>query len=215
MGTPMQSQAGDNHGTAPITVAIPTIPPRAGTHLRQAVASVHSQTLQPAGGVAIATDMHHEGAAATRQKALDAVQTEWVAFLDDDDLMYPHHLSTLWHLARNTGAEFVWSWFDGNDPFPQHRGRQMDLADYPHNMHHTTMTVMVRTELARAVGFTNHPDATPDWPGEDWAFILGCGRVLIERHGVDGATRRFAHTPEITWHYRCHGRNTSGLASRW
>lgn len=182
-----------------ITVVIPTIPPRADLLLR-ALRSVTDQTVSPA-ALSVAVDTEHVGAAATRQRALDAAQTGWVAFLDDDDFWYTHHLATLLQLQRETDADYVYSWFDGNNPFPMHRGRQMN----PDEPHHTTMTVMVRTELAREAGFYDHPEAPPEWSGEDWLFTLRCLELRA----------KFAGTPEITWHYSVHGGNTSGRGSRW
>jgi glycosyltransferase involved in cell wall biosynthesis len=189
--------------TLDVTVAIPTIPPRTGNGglLKHAVYSVRQQTRLPAGGISCALDVDKAGAAVTRQRALDAVRTKWVAFLDDDDFFYPHHLETLHTLVSDHGADYGFSWFDGNNPFPGHRGRQMN----PDEPHHTTMTVFVRTELAKAVGFaTDHPEG---WtlPQEDWRFTLGC----IE------AGAKFVGTDEVTWHYRAHGKNTSGLPTRW
>lgn len=198
-----------------ITVAIPTIPPRTGNGglLKHAVWSVKQQSLRPTGGISCALDVLKEGAAVTRQRALDAVRTPWVAFLDDDDIWYPDHLKILSELARVTGASYVYSWFDGNDPFPMHRGRQMNVED----PHHTTMTVMVRTELAKAAGFRNHPEENDVWPGEDWNFTLRCIELLKQRHNGDIArvNAEFAGTGEITWHYRAHRGNTSGLPTRW
>lgn len=187
-----------------VTVAMPVIPPRVGsTLLADAVRSVKEQTLPPAGGISCALDVDHYGAAVTRQRALDGVKTPWVAFLDDDDYFYPHHLKELTTLAADADADFVYSWFDGNNPFPAHRGRQFN----PDDPHHTTMTVMVRTELAREAGFLLPGDRPlhQDWMGEDWAFILRCA----------AAGGRFAGTAEITWHYRVHGSHTSGLPNRW
>lgn len=186
-----------------ITVAIPTIPPRTGPGglLRQAVYSVKKQTLQPSGGISCALDVLRQGAAVTRQRALDGVRTEWVAFLDDDDVMYPQHLETLSDLVRDDAGDVAYSWFDGNNPFPQHRGRQMNPAD----PHHTTMTLLVRTEIAKDVGFSSHHPEGWTLPQEDWQFILGCL----------GVGARFVGTGEVTWHYRIHGSNTSGLATRW
>lgn len=186
-----------------ITVAIPTIPPRVTSGLFQAaVDSVRAQTLQPTGGISVSLDVDKAGAANTRQRALDAVRTEWVAFLDDDDFFYPNHLQVLSDLANETGADYVYSWFDGNNPFPMHRGRQFNHAE----PHHTTMTVMVKTALAREAGFIQ-PDGPmhQDWSGEDWQFTLKCS----------AAGGKFAGSGEITWHYRVHGSNTSGLSSRW
>jgi hypothetical protein len=185
-----------------ITVAMPVIPPRVSNLMARAVASVKAQTFLPSGGLSVALDVDHAGAAVTRQRALDAVQTDWVAFLDDDDTWYPHHLETLCKLQEETDADFLYSWFDGNNPFPMHRGRQMD----PNEMHHTTMTVMVRTELAKQSGF-HQPDGPlhQDWAGEDWQFIVRCVN--------SGA--KFAGTGEITWTYQMHGTHTSGRSDRW
>jgi hypothetical protein len=190
--------------TAPITVVTPSISPRCGPGglLARAVASVRAQTLQPEGGISVALDVDRRGAAATRQRALDAVRTEWCAFLDDDDTWYPHHLATLWKLAEESGADVAHSWFDGNDPFPMHRGRQFD----PKDPHHLTMTLLVRTKLAKAAGFLQ-PDGPmhQEWFGEDWQFILRLRDL--------GA--KFIGTDEVTWTYQVHGGNTSGLPSRW
>jgi glycosyltransferase involved in cell wall biosynthesis len=181
-----------------ITVAMPSIPPRVASDLfADAIQSVRAQTLLPAGGISVALDVDRVGAAVTRQRALDAVRTKWVAFLDDDDYFFPNHLQTLHTLLEEHDGDYAYSWFTGNDPFPQHRGRQMD----PANPHHTTMTVMVRTELAKEAGFSNHPDAHSTWPGEDWNFTLRC----LELGG------KFIGTGDATWHYRRHSGNTSGL----
>ncbi len=185
-----------------VTAAIAAIPPRADNLLQEAVRSVQAQTVQLHGGISVALDANKEGAARTRQRALNAVETEWVAFLDDDDLWYPHHIETLLKLQCETDADFLYSWFDGNNPFPMHRGRQFNKNE----PHHTTMNVMVRTLIAKQVGFVL-PDGPlhQDWMGEDWLFVLGCAN----------AGAKFAGTAEITWHYRLHGHHTSGLPTRW
>lgn len=187
--------------TVDVTAAIAAIPPRVDNLLLEAVSSIHAQTVMLAGGISVALDVNREGAARTRQRALDAVRTEWVAFLDDDDLWYPNHIETLLNLQRETNADVLYSWFDGNNPFPMHRGRQFDRAE----PHHLTMNIMVRTRLARAAGFLL-PDGPlhQDWMGEDWQFIVR----LSELPTI------FAGTPEVTWHYRLHRQHTSGLP-RW
>ena len=187
--------------TVDVTRAIAAIPPRVNGLLLEAVNSIHAQTVMLAGGISVALDVNREGAARTRQRALDSVTTEWVAFLDDDDFWYPHHLETLLKLQRDTGADVLYSWFDGNNPFPMHRGRQWNPAE----PHHITMNIMVRTRIAQAAGFLL-PDGPlhQDWMGEDWMFINKCAG-----HGA-----KFAGTGEVTWHYRLHGHHTSGLP-RW
>lgn len=179
-----------------VGVAIPSIPPRTQL-LYRALGSVRAQTY-PVDQVSIATDHRREGAASTRQRALDGITTEWVFFCDDDDEFRPFHVEHLIRFAQESGADYVFSWFDvvgGCDPFPQHFGKRYSMAD----PHHTTMTVAVRTELAKAVGFKDTPG------GEDWGFTLGC----IEA----GAT--IEHLPERTWIYHHDSRNTSGRPDRW
>jgi hypothetical protein len=193
----------DGRPVAPTTACIPTIPPRAvpGGLLLRAMDSVRAQTVAPAGGMVIAMDLNREGAAATRQRALDLVTTDFVSFLDDDDIWHPHHLKTHVDLLHESGADVAYSWFDGNNPFPAHRGRVYDPAE----PHHLTMTLTVRTELAKAVGFGRGP-LHEDWAGEDWAFQLGLRDL--------GAT--FVGTGLVTWTYDAgHGGNTSGLPGRW
>jgi glycosyl transferase family 2 len=185
------------------TAVIPAHTPRlADGSLRRAVESVLDQE-HPVDAITIAVDATGEGAATTRQRALDMAQTEWVAFLDADDHWYSPHLRVLHELADARHADYVYSWFDGNRPFGEatHRGRQMNPAE----PHHTTMTVMVHTDLAKLVGFRPHPEATEAWSAEDWLFTLHC----LERGAV------FAGTPETTWHYGVDGHNTSGLPTRW
>lgn len=188
------------------TAVIPAHTPRlADGSLLRAVESVLDQQ-HPVDAIAIAIDATGQGAAATRQRALDMAGTEWVAFLDADDRWYPHHLRTLHALADERHADYCYAWFDGNvigEWERTHRGRQM--SSDPAQAHHTTMTVLVRTDLAQQVGFRPHPDAPPTWTGEDWLFTLHC----LNRGAV------FAGTPDVTWHYGVDAANTSGLPTRW
>jgi glycosyltransferase involved in cell wall biosynthesis len=90
-----------------ITVCIATIPPR-GKLLRRALASVATQTLQPA-AIVVEYDHEHIGAAATKNRAAAKATTPWLAFLDDDDQFLPHHLETLRHdpLEHEAGPELT------------------------------------------------------------------------------------------------------------
>lgn len=185
-----------------ITVAIPAHPARITSGmLDRAVASVWRQDL-PAAALAIAHDTNRAGAATTRQRALEMVTTPWVAFLDSDDEFLPQHLAALSTCAAETGADYVFSYFlrsQGGDPL-HHFGKPFN----PEKPHHTTSTVLVRTSVAKAAGFTPHPDANKNWPGEDWQFTLRC--VELGAHIV--------HHPEETWCWHRHAGNTSGLPNR-
>lgn len=197
-------------GSLPVAVCIPAIPPRmhAGvngeSYIERAINSVHQQKWPPR-QIHIAWDHDRDGAGVTRQRALDMVTDstiEFVAFLDDDDFWYPNHLSTLWALVDTVdgGADVAYSWFDGNNPFPMHRGRVFD----PDNAHHITMNIMVRRSLAQSVRFTNRA-ADGTWMYEDHPWVLELAKL--------GA--RFRGTGDITWHYSVHGANTSGQPDRW
>lgn len=196
------------------TVVIPSIPPRQH-QLRQAVASVLHQTLQPT-AVIIEVDHDHEGAAVTRHRGLAKVTTEWTAFLDDDDLLDAIHLQTLMDTAEQHGADYVWSQFrlgfaDGRTqagPYPLGTGTFDQWRD--EQPAQTTITTMVRTELALKVGgFAGFTDTGQEIDGqrfgEDWDFTL--------RMREAGAV--FRHAPVVTWTWMHWGGNTSGRGDRW
>jgi hypothetical protein len=191
-----------------ITVLIPTIPGRK-LQLAGALASVQAQTYQPA-EVLVEEDTDREGPAAVRNRLLQRAQTDWVAFLDDDDWLLPHHLHTLVsaQLEAHNDPDVVWPWFQvegGTDPFPQHRGRQWDPAD-PHQIPITVLAS--RQAILDVGGFRTIPegltDADGNRAGEDYALWLD----------LSAAGYRFHHTPETTWVWRHWAHNTSGLPSR-
>lgn len=197
----------------PITVVIPSIPPREDL-LRTAVASVQAQWRVPA-EVFIELDTAHAGAAATRDSGLRRVTTPWVAFLDDDDWFLPQHLGSLWVFAQDTGVDYAYSWFEthpaGSDPFPATHFTEPWNPEEPRQ---TTVTTLVRTELAQEVGFVTAPEdglVAGQRAGEDWHFTLECNRL-----------GKIGHLVERTWVWRHWGYgqpgipgNTSGLGSRW
>lgn len=174
------------------------------------MASAKAQTLKPQ-SIIVSRDLGRHGAAATRQAGLDRVTTDWVAFLDDDDEFLPQHLAALAQAQLDTGADYVYSWYTvvgGNDPRPEEFGKPWD----PENPRQTTITTLVRTELAQRTGFLHHRDTTealtsPDrhYAGEDWLFTSRCAE----------AGAQFYHHPEKTWKWYHHGRNTSGLPKNW
>lgn len=221
-----------------ITVVIPSIPTRKRL-LRRALDSVIHQTM-PAAAVSVAVDLNREGAAKTRQRAFDAVQTRWTAFLDDDDELLPNHLGTLLSAAENQGGSpsYLWSRYRvaypnsvkfqraaGHNPSDSYRFARPEGDPYPlgrgtfeqwndEQPAQTTITTMVRTELAREVGgfYPNAPvpedgEIGGQRAGEDWDFTLRC-RVSAGLSGM-------RHVPVTTWTWHHHGANTSGMPDRW
>jgi hypothetical protein len=186
-----------------ITVVTPTIPPRKRMLLR-ATASVLNQTV-PVAGMIVTSDVLGRGAAFTRNAGLRGVRTPWVAFLDDDDEMLPTHLETLLTAALDSGATYLYSYFtdEHSDPLG-HFGKPFD----PENPTQTTITTLVRREVAQRAGFRPVPPGMTvhgQKYGEDYQFTLDCLKygAIVE------------HVPERTWRWHWHGGNTSGEPGRW
>ncbi|MCQ8831747.1 glycosyltransferase family 2 protein [Streptomyces malaysiensis] len=189
-----------------ITVVIPTHLARVRNGMtKRAIGSVLGQTL-PAESVVVEHDLTHAGAPATRDRGLQKVVTPWTAFLDSDDQLKPIHLERLMECAIETGADYVYAWYEavgfGADPLP-HFGRRFD----PERPTQTTITILVRTELAQSVGFRQPPEGAlinGERYGEDFQFTVECVK----------AGARIEHLPERTWLWNLHGANTSGDPDR-
>lgn len=200
--------------TDTVCAVIPSIPPRvANGTLDRALHSVYNQT-HPVHQISVAVDTAKEGAPPTRQRALEAAHTEWVAMLDDDDRWKPFHVEHLLRHAHETGADYVYSWFELISPnapdgysfgdvdpvFPPHHFT--DEFD-PANPIETTITVLIKRELAQSVGYHRLPERKLN-TGEDWGML----------QGVLKAGGRVSHLVERTWWWH-HEQNTSGLPERW
>jgi len=194
-----------------IDVVIPAHPARVRSGmLARAMRSVHEQTLS-AKRVVVAVDTQGAGAWATRDRALQETTAPWVAFLDSDDAMMPEHLAVLAEAAVDLGADYVFSYYQVRDAAGRdvdvdplgHFGRVFDPAD----PHQTTITTLVRGDLAREVGFRQPPANAlvgGQRYGEDFQFTLECVAA--------GAT--VLHVPQRTWWWYHHGLNSSGLPGR-
>lgn len=186
-----------------ITVVVPTIPPRA-EQFRRALASVHAQTYQPV-SLMVAVDRDREGAAATRNRALERVETPWVAWLDDDDLLYPDHLKLLARFARMSQVDVAYPGYDctGDDPINCFGIPFSAQLLERHNF--IPVTALARTEAVRqAGGFQEHPDENGD-PCEDWGLWLA-----MHRQGS-----KFGHLPVKTWLWNNDRDSTRGRPDRW
>lgn len=197
--------------TLPVSVCIPTIPPRAW-HLRRAVASVLAQTSLPA-EVVVVPDRHRAGAGVTRNRCVELATQEWVAFLDDDDELYSVHLHQLYSCALATGADVVYPWFDCTDDTVHDRvwpGREYETWDND-DPQIIPITALVRARFAHQAKFAAFDRAalkSGAWDGDDWPFwreVIAAGAKIV-------------HLPLRTWfwhHHRDGGGNTSGLPHRW
>lgn len=197
-----------NPPVADISVVTPTVGEPRRDLLARAVASVALQKLQPVAHM-IETDINRDGAAATRNRALQRVTTEWVAFLDDDDELLPHHLRVLHGWAQRTGADVLYPKcrlvVNGvEQPYcPEWAGRP-DMPFDPDILRLRSfipVTCLVRTELAQGVGGFEYP---PQSPYDDWGLFL----KLLDK----GA--KFIHVPVVTWTWHVGDHNSSGDPKR-
>jgi glycosyltransferase involved in cell wall biosynthesis len=188
-----------------ITVIIPTIPSRKES-LYRAVESVGFQT-KPATNIIIQADLNREGSAETRNRALKAVRTPWVAFLDDDDSFLPHHLERLSQALSDAQADVAYPLPLVLDKNGRKIPRQRDWGGGPEFSGETleqrsyiNICSVVRTELAVGVG--------------GFEFVRGSTGQLNDDHGfylkLYRAGAKFVHVHEPTFIWNHHGGNTSG-----
>jgi glycosyltransferase involved in cell wall biosynthesis len=191
--------------TAVIPVHLPNL--NNGMYYR-AMASVSAQS-RAVDQISVALDRFHDGAAATRDRALSGITTEWTAFLDSDDQWYPDHIASLVVTALTTKADVVYPWFDvpeGFDPFPQYEGQPFNEEVMRETRNYVPITVLAKTELLHRVGgFAANAKGPKTNPCEDWGMWLALLDV--------GA--KFVHHNGRTWRWNWHKSNTSGSGENW
>jgi len=217
-------------GFADITVVIATIPPRAHL-LARALASVAAQTLQPQ-AIVVEYDHGRTGAPHTKNRAIRRAVTEWVAPLDDDDLMLPDHLEQLWVAQRRTqglddgmgaadGADVVYSvpHIPQAPSFRDSQGRYglpFDAEEMMRRSYVQTTSLLRACRVLEAGGF-QVPDVVYDEnDGRRWYDDWGMYKQILARGG------KFFHLNASTFIWNHHGYgvpgvegNTSGDPARW
>jgi hypothetical protein len=195
---------------APVAVCIPSIPVRVH-QLNRALMSIKRQVLQPE-RVIVQVDGVGEGAPKTRDRALQKAQSKLVSFLDDDDYFGPLHLAECYDAMKTQRADYVYPWFHiagpSWDPFAAETWHLKPWNDK--KPHQTTITTLVRRELAQEVGFREVEDKTKLTDegytyGEDFQFTLECL--------AKGA--KIYHVQKRTWFWVITGWNTSGRPEKW
>lgn len=160
-----------------VTVVTATIPGRED-YLARAEASILAQTV--ACEWAVCRDESGRGSAWARNTAAATADTEWLAFLDDDDELLPDHVA--WLLQGAQSADVVYS-------LPHPDGKTPPVGPYnPVRLragNYIPVTALVRRSLFEQVG------GFPDVYAEDWALWLALTDV--------GA--RFRFVPVATWIY--------------
>lgn len=192
---------------APITVVIPSIPPRIHS-LNRLLKSIEKQDLQPQ-RVIVQLDHNRLGAADTRNRGLQKVESELVTFMDDDDYMGRIHLAALYGAFQSRSVDYIYPWFTiagpSVDPFPFFFKRPWTNDD----VHQTTIVTMVKTELAQRVGFRDPPEGKITAQGHRYGEDLQFTEEIVQAGGV------IYHLPERTWYWVVTGHNTSGRPEAW
>ena len=180
-----------------VTVVMPTLPHRRDLRER-ALSSIWAQTVAPEAVFVIAGLTPWDA----RNRGLDATDTRWVAWCDDDDYWLPHHLETLLAEAARTKADLV---------YPTCRveanGKLLpgwvDLQPFgPEGHFAVPISYLVDAELARWVGgfperYEDFDDNGNNLGASDYQFL----RALHDKGAV------FAYTKEITWVIGLHSDN--------
>jgi glycosyltransferase involved in cell wall biosynthesis len=188
-----------------VTVLIASIPTRIRM-LNRALVSVLNQMRMP-DRIIVSIDHDRKGSAANRNQVLTTIDTDWVAFLDDDDEFLPQHLLTL--LQNSDEADVIYA---GCTVIGPHGEEIPDREEWGRfgkpfdglllrKKSYLPVTSLVRMELAVECSFTRPKDSAYD----DWGFYL----ELLDKDA------RFLHVPQRTWIWHHHGTNTQGLPDRW
>ena len=199
-----------------VTVVIPTIGGDREDMFGRAVASAQAQT-RPC-EILAQVDRDREGAATTRNRALEHVDTEFVAFLDDDDELLPLHLEVCVAALRQQRADLAYPGMiavGGRDPLACPVNgvlvNPFGVPFGPEQAHHLRtvgnfipITYVARTAAVKAVGGFPQPVADRSKGSgrieEDYGLLL----KLLQ------AGARFVHVPVRTWRYHFHDTNTGG-----
>lgn len=183
-----------------VSVITAALPSRVD-QLAEACASVRAQTY-PAIEHLIRFDYDRRGSAYTRNALLAAVNGDYVAVLDDDDILYRNHLRELVGRAEATDADVVYSYCEVEGRPGWNPSRPFDAAALRAG-NYIPITALIRSTLLDDLG--GWPESA-DSPGgfEDWALWL---------KALD-AGARFECVPVVTWCYRLHSGSKTYLGEK-
>ena len=172
-----------------VTVCTPSLPHR-NSMLVECMESVRNQTLQPKAHL-IGIDYNRIGGAKNLNRLITQADTEWIAPLADDDLLYPTYLERL--LSEAGDADMIYPWCEvtgtrnGWNPNALFDPERLKTDNY------IPATVLIRKSA--------------------WEELGGYPEIVCEDHGMwvkllQGG-KKIKCLPEILWQYRFHGRNIS------
>lgn len=220
MGEAKRRRGKPNDRRLSVAVCIPTVPGREDLLMR-AELSVMKQDRQP-DQFLTEIDTERTGAAATRNRLLAKVDSDVVAWLDDDDFLMPSHLKACMRVIENSfSVDLVYprpQMVNGRDPTAvTHQGRfpvspwglrftQEMAAHIKHVGSFIPITHLVRTETVRNIGGFPEGRTLPDgrYQGEDERYLIN----LLEAGAV------FEHLDQKTWYWYANPHSTAGKAAQ-
>ena len=170
-----------------ITIITSTIPERE-TLLAEAVNSVNQQRVKAKNHL-IEVDTNRIGPSAVRNKLAKMADTEWIAFLDDDDILYQNHIEEYSKSHHHSDMMYTWCDSVGRENF--NPNSHFDADRLMHG-NYIPITAAVRTSLFLQVGGFSEDSRYEDW--DLWKKLLQAGA-------------RFTCIPTKTWCYRFLGNN--------
>lgn len=144
-------------------------------------------------GVTLVEHETSRGRSAAANAGVEAAKNEYVAFLDDDDLYYPEHLSTLANAARESNAagwysDAVSAFIDGARREPM----RIYARDFDRELLLVDNYIPLPTLLFRRADFLDLGGFDADFDlFEDWDFL-----IRLSQRG------EFVHVPRITCEIR-------------
>jgi len=178
-----------------ITVLTASIP-RRKEMLLNAIESVANQKLKPVAHK-IVVDINHKGNHWTYNQLLSSVTTEWLCFLDDDDILYPDHLSKLSEYCSE--YDVIFSNGSLEDPTNTIQYNQEYSQELLQQHCIVPITALVRTEAMINVG------------GFD--PVQECDYLMWKKLASAGYS--FKKINDITWKYNFHDQNFSRKGLLW
>jgi glycosyltransferase involved in cell wall biosynthesis len=216
---PVMNGVRDDLVVTTVAMCIPTIPPRATTLLPRALASVANQTRLP-DEWHVALDRDGAGGWETRNRAVAAATTDYVALMDDDDELLPKHIELHVAVAERDGADLVFAYHENVEDggkFGPGDWAVYDIRSGPFDPtdpreHRRANCALIRTELARSIGWhgprdrrTGEPRPRAVWSNDDEEFFEAAVEV----------TNKIVRINLRTWRFYSHGANTAGMPHRW
>lgn len=171
-----------------VTFITPTIPDRKNL-LPDAIDSVSKQII-PAVDHLIGVDLQAKGPSYIRNKLSKKVNTEWIAFLDDDDILYDNHILEASKVANDSDIIYTWCDSIGRDNF--NPNSLFDGTRLISDGNFIPVTTFIRSSAFHDIGGFDLEVRLEDW--DLWKRLYTSGY-------------KFTCVPVITWCYRFLGNN--------